>query len=102
MVEVPSDTRAKLAQLAFKQRADFVEALLLVGLETQDQRRLRIRGAHETPSTREVYPCPVDINRVVVRTKLFHRPPHHLKLEIVGAVQSQLGREKSLRQIAEN
>src|SRR6202035_4970155 len=48
------------------------------------------------------YPCSVDINRVIVRAKIFHCAPHDLKLAVVRTLESQFWRKRGLWQVTEN
>ena len=87
--------------LRFEQRANLVERFLIARLEAQHQRGLRIGGAHQSPSAREIHPRPVDIDRIVVRAEVLGRLAHDLEFAVVGTVQAQFRREAGLRQISQ-
>src|SRR5277367_3473348 len=94
--------RAEFAQLVVEQCANFRQALFARRFESRDQRGLSIRRAYETPSVGEIHADAVDVDNVVVLAEKFCRAPDHFEFAIVGAIDANLGREVTRRQIGQD
>ena len=66
------------------------ERLLVACLEAHHERRLRVGRAHQAPSAGKIHARAVDIDRVVMSTKVFGRLAHDFEFSIVRTGQAQL------------
>src|SRR5512143_357876 len=74
------------------QGPDLGQPLRRPRLEAEDQERLGVGGAHQTPAVGEDHPHAVHGHRRVARGEEFLGPAHHLELPVLGAVAADLGR----------
>src|SRR2546428_2024296 len=70
-----------LLDLGFDNLPDPLQGRIGRGLKAQDQRRLGVRGADQSPAVGEEDSHPVDVNDLVLASQLLLGLLHHLRSE---------------------
>src|SRR5205823_11988708 len=95
---------AGLGDARFHVAAVFVAPRLGVRFEANEERRLRVRSAHQAPAVIEEDARAVDVDDLFLAELSLKLRTHlgdDVELDLVGAVDADLGRDECLRQVAE-
>src|SRR5712692_8784124 len=86
---------------SFHQRSVLGELFRGLRLEAQDQYRLGIRGAHQTPALGELHTHPVHIDDLILTTEVVAHFLRDMEFEFIRTVHTDFRRGAGRRQIGE-
>src|SRR5260221_7663710 len=86
-INLTANGRERLVEAAFV----LLQSLLRVGLEAEDECRLGVGGADQSPAVGKAYADAIDVGDLVARAKVLQRGGDRPELDGVGAIDADLG-----------